>query len=274
MILTVDYLSQQANEIRNDCGPACAAMVINAYSSQVVTIIDYYLQQNIPPGGLQAVGDMREFMAAFGVKSSWITGCTFRNIQAWIESKRPAIALIWYQPLVDAGLTCYSPGKFTHFVVIVGAMDNAVVIHDPYYPGESGAYIYVPESVFMDAWNAVPSKFGPKCGAILPVEALGEVMPQEPGKYKVIATVVLNVRSGPGMSYPVVGSLKYGAIVNVSENLGGWGKIGTQRYAYMQYLERIEDPTPPPADLAIRIAKTGDGVYTVTLPPGVTVVYE
>jgi hypothetical protein len=247
-------------------------MLINAYSSQVVTIIDYYLQQNIPPGGLQAVGDMREFMTAFGVKSSWLTGCTFRNIQAWVESRRPAIALIWYQPLVDAGLSHYKPGRFTHFVVVVGATDDSVIIHDPYYPAELGAYVTVPESVFMDAWNAVPPAYGPKCGAILPVGSIGDTtMPQEPGRYKVIATVMLNVRSGPGMSYPVVGSLKYGEVVNVTENLGGWGKIGAQRYAYMQYLERIEDPNPPPVDLVIRIAKTGEGVYTVTLPPGVTV---
>jgi len=274
MCLNVTYLSQQTNEIRNDCGPACAAMLINAYTSQVVTINDYYSQQNITPGGLQAVGDMREFMADFGVRSSWVTGCTFRNIQAWIDSKRPAIALIWYQPLVDAGLTYYKPGRFTHFVVIVGATDDAVIIHDPYYPGEAGAFVTVPKDVFVEAWNNVPPAYGSKGGAILPVEPLGDPMPQEPGNYKVIATVALNVRAGPGASYPVVGSLKYGAVVNVSEVLGGWGKIGAGRYVYALYLERVEDTPTPPAEMVIRIAKTGDNVYTVTLPPGVKVVYE
>ncbi|CAL9512545.1 hypothetical protein SUDANB121_03687 [Nocardiopsis dassonvillei] len=55
--------------------------------------------------------------------------------------------------------------------------------------------------------------------------------------YKVSASGGLNVRSGPGTGYAVVGSLANGAIVNATQSTtNGFRQLGTNRWASATYL--------------------------------------
>lgn len=55
--------------------------------------------------------------------------------------------------------------------------------------------------------------------------------------YIVKVNTVLNVRSGAGTSYPVVGKLKNGTKVSVFEIKGTWGRIGNGQWVSMNYLK-------------------------------------
>ncbi|MFD6095457.1 SH3 domain-containing protein [Nocardiopsis flavescens] len=56
-------------------------------------------------------------------------------------------------------------------------------------------------------------------------------------RYKVSASGGLNVRSGPGTGYSVVGSLADGAIVNATQaTTNGFRQLGTTRWASSAYL--------------------------------------
>ena len=58
--------------------------------------------------------------------------------------------------------------------------------------------------------------------------------------YKVVnVNTVLNVRNGAGTKYSVVGSLKNSTIVNVETTLGGWARIGTNKWCSLTYLKKI-----------------------------------
>jgi len=48
----------------------------------------------------------------------------------------------------------------------------------------------------------------------------------------------LNVRSGPGSSAPIVGSLKVGDLVTVYETVGDWCRIGENKWAHSGYLSK------------------------------------
>ena len=65
------------------------------------------------------------------------------------------------------------------------------------------------------------------------------VIPSEPtGKvYVVRVNTYLNIRTGAGVRYPVVGKLKNGTKVTVSETKGTWGKIGDGEWVSMNYLK-------------------------------------
>lgn len=55
--------------------------------------------------------------------------------------------------------------------------------------------------------------------------------------YKVNASGGLNVRSGPGTNYSIVGSLANGAIVNATQSTtNGFRQLGTNRWASSTYL--------------------------------------
>lgn len=49
-----------------------------------------------------------------------------------------------------------------------------------------------------------------------------------------VATVIarngLNVRSGPGVEYGIVGGLRYGATAIILDGANGWWRIGQGRY--------------------------------------------
>ena len=47
----------------------------------------------------------------------------------------------------------------------------------------------------------------------------------------------LNVRSGAGTGYRVVGSLKKGTQVTVYEEKNGWARIGTNQWVSSKYLK-------------------------------------
>ena len=58
------------------------------------------------------------------------------------------------------------------------------------------------------------------------------------GTYKVTANGGLNIRSGAGTGYGVVGGLSNGATVTVYETSNGWGRIGDGKWVSMQYLSK------------------------------------
>ena len=63
---------------------------------------------------------------------------------------------------------------------------------------------------------------------------------------KVIATIGLKIRSGAGLNYPQVGSLKYGDEVSVYEERNGWLRVDPHRqwWSSGEWLERIPDVYP------------------------------
>jgi len=90
----------------------------------------------------------------------------------------------------------------------------------------------------------------------------------EPGEhlFKAICTAsVLNVRSGPSTSYPVVSSIKLSEIVKVFEVKNGWYRIGTDKWATESYLKKItpapENDYPPASENVLYHPMDEDLVY-------------
>lgn len=235
--MLVPFKSQvQVNEpeIRNDCLPACASMVMGAY---LPTISQYYEETGIEPGGFQKAGDAISWMLKHGLKANWDIGDGLISIKRWVDAKKPVIVLVSYKPLSDAGITC-NRGDFTHFLVVVGYDADNIYVHDPYCVYDKGANLKIPNNLFMTAWGTVPIEFGPNYGAIVPEKSLGDTMVMPFGNYRV-NTAWLNVRAGPSTDYKVIKGLPVGTIVNVVDITNeGWGRIDIG-WVYMQYLTYI-----------------------------------
>lgn len=60
-----------------------------------------------------------------------------------------------------------------------------------------------------------------------------------------VTTDCLNVRTGPGTSYPVATKLNRGATVRPTELKDGWAKIGTNRWVSRGYITMIDNCTIP-----------------------------
>jgi len=230
----VTQLGEGADAHKNDCGAACAVMLIQAYTNTVLTPDDFYTNFNIQGDPYLSVQTIRDAMGKLGVLTSFKAGLTMADLFNTLATGKPVIALIRYKTLEDAGLT-EKHFEGPHFAVAVGMDSKYVYLHDPLYtnPADGDAHPY-PLDTFWKAWGdvALDSQFpNPGRSAIIPAVGLGYPMERSVS----INIPSLNVRMGPGLNYTVVGSVKLRQVVQVTREVNSWGLIGPDQWIYLPY---------------------------------------
>lgn len=242
-LLPVPYLSQiggGAEKHKNDCGAACAVMLLRAYTNTTMTSDQFYALFNIPGDPYLSVPTLRNALGKLGVLTSFRVGLTMADLFNTLATGKPVIVLIRYKTLEDAGLT-ERHYEGPHFAVGVGMDSKYIYLHDPLYtkPTDGDAHAY-PLEIFWKAWKDValdPQYPNPERSAIIPVAGLGYRM-ERPVMVNILS---LNVRAGPSLTSKVTGSLKKGQVVKVIREVNGWGEIETDRWIYLPYTL----PAPP-----------------------------
>jgi len=236
-LLPVPYITQLgvgADVHKNDCGAACATMLLSAYTDMTMTPDEFYTTFNIQGDPYLSVITLRNAMGKYGVLTSFKAGLSIADLFNTFATGKPVIVLIRYKTLEDAGLT-EKHFEGPHFAVAVGMDTKYIYLHDPLYTNaaEGEAHPY-PLDLFWKAWKEValdPQFPNPERSAIIPAVGLGYRMLRS----VVINTRSLNVRSGPGIGNSVVGSVKKGDVVNVIREVNGWGEIDVDQWIYLAY---------------------------------------
>lgn len=236
-LLPVPYVSQlgaEADAHSNDCGAACAVMLMRAYQKSSITPNEFYAQFNIPGDPFLSVNQIRSALNSVGILTDFRAGLSIPDLFNLVASGKPPIVLIRYKVLYEAGLT-EKPFQGPHFSVVVGVDPKYIYVHDPFYTdpraGEAHAY---PLEAFWQAWKTVaedPSFPNPERSALIPIMGIGFRV----NRIVKVATASLNVRSGPALTADVVGSVKMGDLLPVSREVNGWGEIGTNRWVKLSY---------------------------------------
>jgi hypothetical protein len=242
-LLPVPYVSQLgagAEAHSNDCGAACAVMLLRAYTHTPMTPDQFYALFNIPGDPYLSVTALRDALGKSGVLTSFNAGLTMADLFNTFATGKPAILLIRYKTLEDAGLT-EKHFEGPHFAVGVGMDSRNIYLHDPLYtnPANGEAHPY-PLDIFWKAWKDValnPQFPNPERSAIIPAVGLGYRMERP----VIVNITMLNVRSGTNLTSPLVGSLKKGQVVHVTREVNGWGEIGRDQWIYLPYTL----PAPP-----------------------------
>jgi hypothetical protein len=236
-LLPVPYVSQLgagAEAHKNDCGAACAVMLLRAYTSVVMTPDEFYTSFNLQGDPYLSVQTIRNAVGNLGVLTTFKAGLTMADLFNTFATGKPVIVLIRYKTLEDAGLT-EKHYEGPHFAVGVGMDSKYIYVHDPLYTnvvdGEAHPY---PLDMFWKSWKEVaidPKYPNPERSAIIPLVGVGYRM-QKP---VVINTPSLNVRNGPSLGNAIVGSVKKGQVVKVRREINGWGEIATDQWIYLSY---------------------------------------
>lgn len=232
--LKVPYVSQimdGALQHNNDCGAACAVMMLRAYGVALETSVDKFYDQIIPSGDISlTAGSIQANMRRYGLPCTWKGGLTPAQVFEYLLDDKPMMALIHYDPLVIAGLTQKSGFRGAHFVVVVSIDIASVGIRDP-YRNDGIELVEVPHKVWDLAWTETQVDGNPQFCALVPdisIQDIGTEVPPEPEgvKYTVVANG-FNVRSGPSTAYPVLRILwrSLTPFVHVKETIGVYGKL-------------------------------------------------
>lgn len=234
-VINLPFHSQKYNDIINDCGPVSTQMILHGYTGEVVPVESYYTMLGEKPGSLQSGSNLVKFLALKGVNANLVHDMSVSRLRNLIDNEIPLIALIELKPLADAGYACLNV-DVGHFVVVVGYDSDNIIIHDPLCSDDVGAFRKVPTTIFVNSWKAYSSS----ASAVVPVFAMGE---PPSGTHEVTASA-LNVRSGPGTYYSIVGTLYQGQYVTVLIESNGWGYMGDNRWSSMSYMRKLDNPPP------------------------------
>jgi len=222
--LNVPYASQlapDAMKYNNDCGAASADMLIEYFSGLKVTPDELYEKITKTDRYLYA-NELKTLLQGYHIPSFWKEGLGLSDLKAAIDAGRPMTVLVNYGPLVDAGVTEKTNFRGGHFMNVIGYGNGQVIVHDPYQL-DGGAGLVLDERLFMNSWQSCHYQNNPNGGAVIPMisrdgdNIVGSGLVHYGGS--------LNVRSGPGFGYPIIGGIPNNSRVELIDVQGEWGKV-------------------------------------------------
>ena len=175
MMISVPHITQNNNAFRNDCGPACIAMLASAYGgkpvtvAQVVTALDNAHKFTSIP---QLVTGLRQF----GVQATNSRAATWEWYRETLDRGVPVIAL------VDYSVYSYNPTRYlyAHFLIVRGYDDQRVYVNDP-LRNDGGTAIPLGEFVLsIDNPSAYVGGFNYPRQAVYPLAPLEIPVPITP----------------------------------------------------------------------------------------------
>jgi len=236
-ILPVPFFSQLNTGIelrRNDSAAASAVMLLNAYFNSPITMEQFYEKFDVPFNVPVSVNRLHDVLGSQGLLTDISAGLTLQDIFDTLAAGKAPIVLLRYKVFEDAGLTENKyDGPF--FAVVVGMDVKNIYLHDPLYsdPEAGNAHAY-PIDIFMKGWIDVARDTlnpGPERVALIPIASIGSRMARK----IMVNQPALNIRSGPGEKFPVIGSAKNGEIFEARRETNGWAEIGDNHWLTLTF---------------------------------------
>ena len=229
-ILPVPYISQLgagAAQFVNDSGAAAGAMLLQAYTDQIITPTEFYRQTGQIGEGPLSFAQISNTLSAKGLPVELRSSLKLADLSLILFSGRPVIALVKQTVLQTAGLT---PEKFdgTHYLVVLGMDVEQAYIHDPLRKDATGQAQGIPWLIFYQAWSQAQ---GYERAILVPRLQLVR-------RVRVTANL-LNVHTQPGANALLAGTVSLGELFEIKTQQNGWGKIGEDRWISLSYTADI-----------------------------------
>ncbi len=229
-LLSVPYVSQfgdGADQFNNDTGAAAGCMLVLAYTGKVLTPNEFFKQcgqRTDVPLSLQQIASV---LSANGVAVEQRTGLKLGELALVLSTGRPAILLVKYAVLQEAGL---APETYNgaHYIVAVGLDVKNVHVHDPFRYDSSGQGQAIPWLMLYQAWTQAPDF------------ERAALIPRQPLSRRVCVTAAtLKITKEPAAGAAVAGTARAGDVYEITELKEGWGKIGEDLWINMRYVADI-----------------------------------
>ena len=180
MKLQIDFITQQSNAIRNDCGAACIAMVAG-------TSIDKALAAgHTKPGQPMHMTAIVDALTAYRLPHDYVRPLHLPHIRESLARGWPVIALVNYGRLPDGLKATDYDGN--HYVVVTGFLRDAFLVHDPLWPDQRGAWVRWPDVVLGEAL-ANPTDAQPMQGIVVRQER--EISQPDMGELGLVVSTAL-----------------------------------------------------------------------------------
>lgn len=179
VIPSIPYKSQydsDANEFRNDCGPACLAMLLNAFGFNASTNV-VYARTGAKPNNYVSVAQLMRVGLGYGVPFDYFGRWSLSQLQEAVHKGKGIIALVHYGAWsqINPGISTQNTFEGPHFVVVVGVDDQHIYVNDPLWKElrrSQGFRKTWTHSQFMEAWSRNSEDGNTPCCGIVTQESL------------------------------------------------------------------------------------------------------
>lgn len=233
------------------CGPTSAAMVVSSSKGAILptTMAQLFVDNGYRTANNGTAWAAFPFVADYFDFEEYHISTSFSKAMSYLKTDKDKDGIADYFVIVSCNSGLWTTGG--HYIVLIGYDDGDVIVFDPYlYSGKfntasrraagvvvSGNSAFVSESKFYKYSNA-------KRYWIFSNDHTGNKSSSSSSsttnvsytRYVATQSQNLNVRSGPGTSYKVVGSLTKGSKVKVISTSGSWSKIGANKWVSTSYL--------------------------------------
>lgn len=146
IIPAIPYKSQydpDAEEFRNDCGPACLAMVLNGFGINVSTNA-VFRKTGAKANNYVSVSQLMRASLSYGLPFDYFYAWTIDKLKAAVQDGTPVIALVHYGAWsqINPGISTQNTFQGPHFVVVLGFDDQYIYVNDPLWKAERRAEGY------------------------------------------------------------------------------------------------------------------------------------
>lgn len=233
------------------CGPTSAAMVVSSSKGAILptTMAQLFVDNGYRTANNGTAWAAFPFVADYFDFEEYHTSTSFSTAMSYLKTDKDKDGIADYFVIVSCNSGLWTTGG--HYIVLIGYDDGDVIVFDPYlYSGKfntasrraagvvvSGNSAFVSESKFYKYSNAKQywifsnDQTGKKSSS-----SSSSTTNVSYTRYVATQSQNLNVRSGPGTSYKVVGSLTKGSKVTVISTSGSWSKIGANKWVSTSYL--------------------------------------
>ena len=182
LIASIPYKSQydaDADEHRNDCGPASLAMMLAAYGVQVSTNA-VYRKTGTKNDGYVSIGNLMRAAESYGHPLDFFHSWTMQKLKAKLSEGRPLMVLVHYGAWskLKPGSSTQSRFEGPHFLLVVGYDDQCVYVNDPLWKDDrriEGFRKAWTHDEFYAAWSSCHEDGNRDCQGIYPRKALATV---------------------------------------------------------------------------------------------------
>jgi hypothetical protein len=210
-------LGADTDQFINDSGAAAGAMLLQAYTDQIITPAEFYEQTGQIGDAPLSFVQISNTLSAKGLPVELRSGLKLADLSLILFSGRPVIALVKQTVLQAAGLTAE---KFDgpHYLVVAGMDVDQAFVHDPLRKDASGQAQGIPWLIFYQAWTQAQ---GNERAVLVPRLQLVR---------RVRLTADLNVYTQPEANALQTGTVGLGELFEITTQKNGWGKIGEDRW--------------------------------------------
>jgi uncharacterized protein YraI len=238
------------------CGPTSAAMVVSSSKGAILptTMAQLFVDNGYRTASNGTAWACWSFIADYFDFNEYYSTSSFNTMLNYLKTDKDKDGVADYFIVVSCNSGLWTSSG--HYIVLMADNNGTITVYDPYlYSGKfntasrraagaiiSGNSVFVSESSFkkysnaQNYWIYSNDQVGKKTSSNTYKPTTTTTTTVNYTRYVATQSSNLNVRSGAGTGYSIVGSLTKGTKVTVIATSGSWSKIGTDKWVSTSYL--------------------------------------